>query len=135
MPRGRPVCVSAVGPLPLPQNRQGMYPSELCATPQVLRSAMPSFKIYARAHCNLWREFCFPARDLGGLGPRTIQIIQRRAQATRAQRREIGERPINGNRFADECAKKGANLCICPFWQRQAHQQKYTMVADAMEFA
>eukprot|EP00959_Pyramimonas_sp_CCMP1952_P304224 6367175-Pyramimonas_sp.AAC.1 len=46
----------------------------------------------ARAHSDLWREFWFLVSDLGGLGPRTIQIIKIQARATRAQRREIGER-------------------------------------------
>ncbi|CAK0863906.1 unnamed protein product, partial [Prorocentrum cordatum] len=143
------------GPLEGPQHDQSIYKSELTAFLQVLRRAAPPVRIFsdcqsvlggsargpewaARAdttHKEVWQECWRLVRENGGVGRQGIVFCKVTAHATRAQRAMIGPQLFIGDKLADACAKRGAQLHQRAAWYRAAYIQSFQLVSDIREFA
>eukprot|EP00959_Pyramimonas_sp_CCMP1952_P007750 161998-Pyramimonas_sp.AAC.1 len=88
----------------------------------------------SRPHLDIWECIVQAIAELGGLGPRTVLVQKVKAHATRAERAAIGRAQWEGNKIADQYAKKGALYHTHPVWCRGTYVHKYRLVRDILEF-
>ncbi|CAK0909131.1 unnamed protein product, partial [Prorocentrum cordatum] len=142
------------GPLPGAQWVQSILRAELYALLQALRVGTPPMRIFtdcqnvvdgvmagpasldkrSRPHLDLWECIAQAIAELGGLGPRAVQVLKVKAHATRTERAAIGRAQWEGNTIADQYAKQGALYHTHPVWCREAYIHKYRLVRDILEF-